>query len=965
VLGHRSLSHRRAAVAAAATVAALGASLLVVGPAQALGAPGSLRESERNASTHVLSWSAVRKATSYEVQVDSSGSFDSPDYSATTVNTQLVPNRLLPIGDTSWRVRALFGSTRSAWSQSSFAVSPVATPVPLSPANDADLAQPSKPPLLTWGGVQGATQYTVQVDSEPDMIGAKSYTTRSTSLVVPDPLTVGDWYWQVTASKGSGINSLPSTISHFHVDALSAPVITAPADNITLSQVEDVVLDWEPVLGATTYDLQVSTDSDFNTIALSATNLRSTRYSPATTLNNDQFWWRVRAVDPAGQQTPWTSTLYGFKRVWPEQPVAVYPQGSTGSPAAINGTKAFYQWTPVKHATRYQLQVSTDINFSPAVTDTCTTAQTTYTPRATGDCSFPTDSTPLFWHVRPLDLPYPSGGLPGIFSTTQEFTYTPPAPPSGTWDPSALVTGLKIGIDGTGATTDGQGCTGTSPDDVCAGVPSTPVLSWDPVPGANFYYVYYGQDGNFTTTEIPAIPKTANTIFQLNTSNSKSALPDSQAGTAYYWHVMPCMDNAHCGPNPVSSANVLPDTRSFRKASPAVVGLSNTNPNSSEITFSWTDYYNTNVGTAWNGEDSNQTAKQYRIEVDNDESFGSPIDTQLVDQATYTEWSKLYPDGQYWWRVQAIDDQGQGLTWSAPQTFTKVSPKVSLTSPVGSAHVSGTTPFRWGAAPFAGSYNIEVYKNDDLAFSPGNRVVTATVKTTAYVPTTPLPASSSAYVWRVRRLDGSNNPGPWSTTGRFFSNGATASLVRPATGVWVPAYRSLFEWTEVPGAATYQVVFTGDSRATYTTPATAYAPLSRLGDGSYQWHVVALDPAGKVLGSSATRSFRVDGTPPKVVSVTPNPLKPKSTIKVVFSERVHGISKKSLQLYLKVHHKKVRIKGVVATAKKGKVATFNPRGRLKPGNYLVLFVSSRIKDRAGNTLAPSSVAPALKTIVIH
>ena len=54
MLGHRSLSHRRAAVAAAATVAALGASLLVVGPAQALGAPGSLRESERNASTHVL-----------------------------------------------------------------------------------------------------------------------------------------------------------------------------------------------------------------------------------------------------------------------------------------------------------------------------------------------------------------------------------------------------------------------------------------------------------------------------------------------------------------------------------------------------------------------------------------------------------------------------------------------------------------------------------------------------------------------------------------------------------------------------------------------------------------------------------------------------------------------------------------------------------------------------------------------
>ena len=962
MLGHRSLSHRRAAVAAAATVAALGASLLVAGPAQALGAPKNLGDAERNASTHILSWSPVAKATSYEVQVDTDSGFDSPDFAATTVNTRIVPTRVLPSGVTFWRVRAV-GATRSGWSQSSFTVAPVATPILLSPQNDADLAQPSQPPLLQWGGVQGATQYTVQVDSEPDMIGAKSYTTRSTSLVVPDPLTVGDWYWQVTASKGSGLNSLPSSISHFHVKPLVAPTITYPADNVVLSTIEDVVLDWNSVPGATTYDVQVALDQDFNNIALNVTNIRSTRYSPPTTLNSGQFWWRVRAVDPAGQQTPWTATLYGFNRVWPEAPAAVYPQGAVDAPAAITGTKAYYQWTPAKHATEYQLQVSPDANFSPGVTDTCTTAQTTYTPRGAGDCSFPSGSTVAYWRVRPMDQPYP-GGLPGIYSQAQAFTYTPPAPPVGSWDPNVQVTGLKIGIDGTGATT-GTGCTGTSVDDICTGMPTTPVLSWDPVPGAGAYMVYYGQNANFTTSAIPAVPVTTNTMFQLNTSNSKSSLPDNQAGVAYYWHVRPCVNLtlSQCAEDPASSPTVLPDTRSFRKVSPAITGLTSTTPNSSEITFSWDDYYDTNRATTWNGEKSNQTAKQYRIQVDDDSSFGSPIDTQLVDQATYTEWSKLYPDGNYWWRVQAVDDEGQGQSWSTPQAFTKVSPAVALTSPVGGVHVSGTTPLRWGSAPFAGSYNLEVYKDNDVAFGSQNRVVSVTVKTTAYVPTTPLPASSSPYVWRVRRLDASNNPGPWSSTGSFVSTGASPTLVRPATGVWSPATRSLFEWTEVPGAATYQLVFTGDAKSTFTTPATAFAPLSRIGDGSYQWHVVALDSAGKVLGTSASRAFRVDGTPPRVISVTPATLKPTSTIKAVFSERVHGVSGKTLRLYRKVHKKRVLVAAVVRTAKKGRVATLDPKRRLKSGDYVLIFLAPKIKDRAGNALVPSSVTPALKATI--
>jgi hypothetical protein len=951
-------------------VAVLGGAVLVAAslaaPAAhaALGSPAGLAESPRNATTHVLSWAPVAQATSYEVQVDDSSAFDSPNFTATTVNTQLVPTKVLPAGDLFWRVRSVSGSTRSAWSEGDYTQDTISAPVPLSPTGGQALDQPQDPPLLQWSAVQGATSYTVQVDGDADMIGAKSYSTKSTSLVVPDPLTAGDWYWTVTASKGTGLNSLPSDVADFVVNGLPAPQITYPVDDINQT-LEDVVFDWTPVPGAKTYDLQVALDADFNNIALTATGIESTRYSPATTLNSDQFWWRVRAVDPAGQQSAWTSSLNGFKRVWPEAPQALYPLGSTASPAAISGTKAFYQWTPVPHATEYQLQVSTDPNFSPGATSTCKTAQTTYTPTdfRSPECPFPSGSTVYYWRVRPLDLPYNSNGLPGIFSTPQAFSYTPPTAPVGAWDPSAQVAGLKVAVGGLGIADAGKGCSGDSPDNPCQDMPTTPVLSWDPVPGAALYLVYYAQDANFTTSEIPSPIKTRNTIFQLSTLNTLSSLPDSQAGAAYYWHVRACADVnlTQCGPDPVSSASVLPDTRSFTKVSPPVQNLTSSNPNASEITFSWQDYYDTNVGTTVDGETSTQTAKTYRIQVDNDSTFASPIDTQTVDQTTYTEHSKLYADGTYWWRVQAVDDENQGGTWSTPQSFTKVSPQVTQVSPVGGAHVSGMTPFRWDAAPFAASYTLEVYKNNDLTFSAANRAVSASVKTTAYTPATPLPADGTNYVWRVRRVDASGNPGPWSATGVFYSTGDAATLVQPDDGIWASAKHSLFEWTEVPGAASYQLVFGGASTSKFTTVATAYAPTATLRDGAYSWKVVALDSGGHSLGASETRDFSVDGTPPKVVSILPKTLRPKSNITAAFSEPVTGVTASTMKLYKVVKRKRILISATVRMSQGGTVATVNPKSLLRAGSYVVVFTASRIKDQAGNTLVPSSAARALKT----
>ena len=69
--------------------------------------------------------------------------------------------------------------------------------------------------------------------------------------------------------------------------------------------VKDVVLDWEPVLGAKTYNLQISTDQNFNTIEHSRNADHQHPVLAGVTLDNDQYYWRVTPVDAAGNTLDW------------------------------------------------------------------------------------------------------------------------------------------------------------------------------------------------------------------------------------------------------------------------------------------------------------------------------------------------------------------------------------------------------------------------------------------------------------------------------------------------------------------------------------------------------------------------------------------------------------------------------------------------------------------------------------
>ncbi|GAA2116861.1 hypothetical protein GCM10009843_07420 [Nocardioides bigeumensis] len=934
----------------AATTLSLLAPLAPAAQAAALAAPGGLSVANKNSSTPILSWVKVKGASGYQVQVDNDASFASPEFSVSTVNFRVVPTTALRPGANFWRVRATAGSTTSSWSGGNLSVSPVGVPVPSAPGNGAVLQQPDSPPLLRWEGAQGATSYTVQLDGDADFIGAKSYTTKTTSLVAPDPLAVGDYYWRVIASKAAGIASVPSATSSFSIAALPAPGQTYPPNSVDFT-LQDVVLDWNPVNGARYYQVEVALDAAFTNVIESRSNILGTRYSRPQSLPNNQYWWRVRGFDALGQATPWTTSVNGFRRNWPDRPVANFPIGSAGSPATMPSDEPYLDWTPVAHASSYEIQMADDENFSTDVR-TCTTALTTYTifpgphdPDDPHPCHL--DNGVNWWRVRPLDNAQSgSTAILGLYSAGQAFTYAAPtvdaAPPDTPFSP---VDGTQIAIGGRRLDVPG-GCT----LDDCGILSTTPVFDWDAQQYAKYYRVLVSEDADFTNIA-------ANTVTTRSRLAFTGALRESSAGGSYYWYVVPCRTGSAdlptgCGPDP-RSVDGLPGVKQFRKVSPAVAGLSSSDPAGTEITFHWEDYFTTNQATIWQGESGNQSARQYRLQVATDSTFSNVIDTAVVDQTTYTAYTSLYPEGTLHWRVQALDNGLFGLPWSTGVTsIVKSSPAVVPTSPGNGAAAPGTVPFTWAAQPYAQSYTLEVYRNNDAAFSTVNRVFSATVKTAAYAWNQAVPASDTPYTWRVRRTDADGNIGPWSQTMRFTSLGSVPQLLAPGNS-WQPSAGPLFEWTEVAGAASYVLEVrsnTSTSVLSVATTATAHAPVKALGTADYMWRVIAKDTAGQVLGTSANGVFKVDATAPTIVKVKPprDKLKPKSLVYVKFSEAVKGVTKKSL--YITPEGKKKPMKAKVTINKKKTKAIVDVKKRFKPGTY-VLHATTKIKDLRGNPLA--------------
>ena len=160
-----------------------------------------------------------------------------------------------------------------------------------------------------------------------------------------------------------------------------SPTLVAPA-NAASGIAVSPTLSWNASSGATTYQVQVSTVSNFATTVYDQSGIAatSTLVTPALA-NNTLYYWRVNATNAAGTSA-WSSPVWSFTTIAlgtpPPAPTLNLPVNAALS-VAISPTTL--SWNASSGATTYQVQVSTVSNFATTVFDQsgiATTSATSY-----------------------------------------------------------------------------------------------------------------------------------------------------------------------------------------------------------------------------------------------------------------------------------------------------------------------------------------------------------------------------------------------------------------------------------------------------------------------------------------------------------------------------------------------------------------------------------------------------------
>ena len=212
-----------------------------------------------------------------------------------------------------------------------------------------------------------------------------------------------------------------------YTDSLtSAVVLKAPTNASGSIGTGNIILEWDPLKGATQYQWQLDNDTNFSTIPsgfegnTQGSSVRSPALATATT-----YYWRVRANAPV--LSPWSAkwsftTSLGATVIAPE---LLSPKAG----ASEMPLKPVFQWSAIAGADSYELLVSTDTSLAnPIIVKT-------------GDYRLPATAwqsninldydTTYFWKVRASGANnYSAWSAVGAFTTTSPSSQS--SPPSTT-----------------------------------------------------------------------------------------------------------------------------------------------------------------------------------------------------------------------------------------------------------------------------------------------------------------------------------------------------------------------------------------------------------------------------------------------------------------------------------------------------------------------------------------------------
>ncbi len=811
-------------------------------------------------SLPAFAWQPVAGADTYEFELSADPGFNSDIVHVTTKNTRATSKVVVPNGNYYWRARGINADgALGAWSPTRhLSMAWTAKPSLLAPAGGATLVYPNDPVRLAWSEVPGATKYLVRLATDP-ALGSVVWTTgpqetAATTYTQSAPLPTGTYYWGVTPLDAEGHAGTSSTVASF---TLTWPSTTSVmfTDLAPAAEMVDPFFSWTRVDGAAGYEIEVNSSSDWAPgskvccdpvrITSSITTL-GLSYAPVEALDNNTYYWRVRAIDPSNNAGLWnvgTPFVKTFDQVPPviapsvknlrmrtnlADPYTGVDPGTVGYPVAT--TVPIVSWDPVPGASSYEVDVTP---FTAGACDWTAsgshwvkrTSSTSWTPLGHGWNGVKPFPNPLAMstdipflvpgsycaRVRPVDRTSTLAG-PTIFG---DYTYLPANNQAAfTWSDGSVAGACSP------CTVSGSQYTGPITGATLARMP---LFTWQAVTGAQSYFVIVARDAAFTNvvdyafTQVPA--------YAPRTGTQTKGYSDEL--TLYYWAVLPAIDDDGGG----VSANPLDAPSNFQKQSPppTLIGPPDASIHPGPITFQWTPA---------------EGARRYRLQISQDPSFSNPIDDRTTDSTAYTSNTTYPADTILYWRVRADAEDASnfvGLTWSSPLTFRK-----QLPAPVpdaGNPTAGAAIPtLSWAPVPGAVSYDVHIEEPDGDQTDFGNipsHAVTATKMTGTGIFTfsarANFPTSTGAVVH-----------GPYSPLMPY------ARTIPEPGGLAsdASAKHLVFSWNPRTGAKKYrfQISTRPDFRdvvENITTEVPVYAPLLTQHDyvdgGVLYWRVAAID----------------------------------------------------------------------------------------------------------------------------
>ena len=318
----------------------------------------------------LLDWGAVSGSQFYQLQVDTSTSFNSPvlfnttkayiNSSSANTDTEHSINNLFFGKTYYWRVRAYSTGDTSTWSQQNFTTRDYVTLVaPTTASSDWTGV------LLDWAAHTGVSFYDVQADTvttfnSPALTTASKTYINSSSVNTDTEHSLNNlyfgktYYWRVRA-RNTVDTSLWSTTWTFNTR--DYVTLLSPTNGQINVNIAGTTLDWAAHTGIAVYQMQKDTTYRFNSPLLVTTNQTyinsssaniDTQFPTGALLLNQIYYWRVRAINLV-DTSAWTTFLYSTGSCTPPlQAVSI-----TGNTIICSGSPNTYSVVPVAGATSY------------------------------------------------------------------------------------------------------------------------------------------------------------------------------------------------------------------------------------------------------------------------------------------------------------------------------------------------------------------------------------------------------------------------------------------------------------------------------------------------------------------------------------------------------------------------------------------------------------------------------------